>query len=217
MISRYLKTAGLVIPALACYGVSLLPLILVWPHLDTRPLIGAMAVWSILAVISLPFVLRLIIRKVWFFRGRGEPVSLNLLVSMLVGINELDCPVIARKKRNKIIFSWRSSEPAWCERMALEGRRKTYELRLRFDSDTRTVTMIDRVRRLDLDLCPVKVRTGLLSFPRLYCRISTGLHKGLESFKNRPPEEFRFQPRELKESVFNTIVANGWNVRFDLF
>jgi hypothetical protein len=136
---------------------------------------------------------------------------------MIMGVNDSGGPVSARKKRGKIILSWRCGEPAWCERMALEGVHRTYELRLRFDTTTRTVTMIDRVRTVDFDLCPIKVKVGRLARPRLYCSLGKRGEQGLEYFKNTPADQYRFLPREMKAPVFHAVIASGWNVRFDLF
>ena len=217
MISRYIKSISLFLLVLIGYALSLLPLMLVWPHLQREPLIGAMAIWGLLALVTLPFVLRMIVRKVWFFKGRGEPVIQDLLMSMIEGINDFDSPVLAWKKKNKIVLNWRYDDPKWCERMALEGVRKTYELRLFFDGNTRTVTMVDRMRKVDFDLCPIKVKTGWLRSPRLYCRVWTGQEWGLQNFKNTSPEQYSYLPREMKSPVFNAVISHGWNVRFDLF
>jgi hypothetical protein len=199
------------------YGISLLPLILVRPHLQMEPFLGAFFIWLFLFAVSLPFVVRMIIRRTWFFRGNGEPVIRDLLESMLMGVNDFNAPVSVSKKRGKLIFSWRCNEPQWCERMVLEDVRKNYELRLKFDGDTRTVSMIDRVRSVDFDLCPIKVKTGFLARPRFYCGVKTGQQWGLKNFKQTTADQYRFKPQELKSPVFNSIIAHGWNVRLDIF
>lgn len=217
MFRRYVKTFGLFLFLLLCYGLSLLPLMLVRPHLQSQPFLGAFFIWLLLFVLSLPFLLRTIIRRAWFFKGKGEPVIMDLLESMLMGVNDFRAPVIARKKRGRLMLSWRCNEPQWCEWMALEGVRKNYELRLRFDRNTRTVSMIDRVRSVDFELCPIKVKSGFIAKPRFYCGVQTGPEWGLKNFKNTTADQYRFKPQELKSPIFNTIIANGWNVRFDLF
>ena len=217
MFKRYAKTFALMLFLLMGYGISLLPLLLVRPHLQVQPFLGALTIWLFFSVLSLPFLLRMIIRRVWFFHGRGEPVIMDLLESMIMGINDFRAPVTARKKRGRLIVSWRCTDPQWCERMALEGIRKNYELRLVFDRNTRTVTMLDRVRSVDFKLCPIKVTTGFLAMPRLYWRIRTGPAWGLKNFESSRADQYRFRPQELKSPIFNAIIANGWNVRFDLF
>lgn len=217
MIKRHVKTLGLILFMLLGYGFSLLPLMLVRPHLQFQPFLGAFFIWLLLFVLSLPFLLRTIIRRVWFFKGKGEPVIMDLLESMLMGVNDFRAPLIAHKKRGKLILSWRCDDPQWCELMALEGMKKNYILRLSFDRNTRTVNMIDRVRSVDFDLCPIKVKTGFFSTPRFYCRVQTGQKWELKNFTNATADQYQFKPQELKSPIFNTIIANGWNVRFDLF
>ena len=217
MFKRSVQTLGLFLLLFAGYGLTLLPLLLIRPHVQTQPFMGAMAIWSLLVVLSLPFLLRTIISRVWFFKGHGEPVIKELLESMLMGINDFNAPVIVHKKRGRLIIGWRCDDPKWCERMAFENLQKTYELTLKLDHTTRTVTMKDRVRNVNLDLCPIKVTTGFFSFPKFYCRVHTGSQWGLKNFKNTAADQYRFKAQELKSPVFNAIINNGWNVRFTLF
>jgi len=217
MVKRFLQTFSLFTLLFMGYGLTLVPLLLIRPHVQSRPFMGAMAVWLMLFVLSLPFLLRIIIKKVWFFAGKGEPIIFDLLQSMLLGINDFQTPVIVRKKRGRLIIGWRCDDPQWCERMALESIKKTYELKLNFDHSTRTVTMQDRVRNVDFALCPIKVTTGFFSFPGFYCRIHTCSEWGLKNFEHTAADQYFFKPQEIKSPVFNTIINNGWNIRFTLF
>ncbi len=219
MISRVLKTIALLLLLLTGYGVSLLPLLLVWPHVQFQFLLPALIAWAALYILPLPFFLRLIIHRVWFFRGTGEPVLQDLLQFMLMGINDFNTPVIATRKRNRIRLAWRCSEPDWCRRMAIEGVRKSYELNLEFDSSTRTVIMRDRVRNVNFFLCPVKVSTSLFTSARFFCRVRTGKEwqTGIKFFEQTMADDYQFNAQELKSPVFNTIITNGWNVRFELY
>ena len=217
MFKRLFQSLGLLLFLFAGYGLSLLPLLLIHPHVDARPFMGAMAIWLLLFALSLPFLLRAIIYRVWFFKGKGEPVIEELLRSLLTGINDCNSPVIVRKKRGRLLIGWRYDDPLWCERMAIRNIQKTYELTLIFDHNTRTVIMKDRVRKVNFDLCPIKVKSGFFSFPRLYCRVDTRAHQGLKNFELTAADQFLFKPRELKSPVFHTILDHGWNIRFTLF
>jgi len=217
MVKHFLQSLGLVLLLLTGYGLTLLPLLFVHPHVEAHLFMGAMFIWFLLFALSLPFFLRIIIHRVWFFTGQGEPIVKDLLESMLLGVNDYNTPVIVRKKRSRLIITWRCSDPRWCELMAAAGLRKTYELTLYFNYNTRTVTMKDRVRRVNFDLCPIKVKIGFLASPRFYCRVGTGSEWRLMNFKNIPADHYQFRPWELKSPVFNTIINNGWNVRFTLF
>ncbi len=199
------------------YGLSLLPLLLVRPHLQFQIFLSAFLIWLLLFVVSLPFILRVIIRKAWFFRGTGEPVTREQLESTLMEINDFNAPVFVRKKRGKLLFSWRCSDPQWGERMALQGIKKNYELRLILDQTTKTVSMLDRVRSVDFTLCPVKIKFGLFANTKFFCGVKTGTEWSVQNFKNSSADSYQFKPQEIKSPVFNTIRANGWNIRFDLF
>ena len=217
MFSRYLKTTILLACLLLGYGLSLLPLMLVRPHLQVQPFVGALCIWLLLCAVTLPFLLRAVIARAWFFKGKGEPVIKELLESLLLGINDYNSPVRVRKKRGKLVCTWRCDEPQWCEPMALAGVQRNYELTLNLDTTTRTVRMIDRVRFVDFDLCPIKVKTGFFTRPRLFCKVQTGSQWGLKNFQNLTANQYRFDPQEIKSPIFNIIISNGWNVRFDIF
>jgi hypothetical protein len=217
MFKRHLKTFALILFMLLGYGLSLLPLMLVRPHLQVQLFLSSFLIWLLLVVLSLPFILRAIIRKAWFFKGRGEPVIMELLESMLMGINDFDSPVFVRKKRGRLLLSWRCSDPHWGERMALKGVKNNYELRLIFDENTRTVRMLDRVRSVNFNLSPIKIKFGFFTKTKFFWRIKTGPQWGLQNFKNTSADKYQFKPQEIKSPVFNAIIANGWNIRFDLF
>ena len=210
------KTLGLLLLLPLGWGLSLLPLLLVWPHLELRVLLPALAVWAALYLLPCPFLLNWIIRTAWFFPGEGEPVLRDVLEFMLLGVNEIPNPVRAEKKGQHIRLSWQVDDPIWCQRMALARLRQQYELTLTFDTTTRTVTLRDRVRPVDFSLCPVKVRTGLFSSPRFFCCVRKGAEFGISNFEQTAPEDWRFRPQELKTPVYTTILRNGWNVRFEL-
>ncbi|WP_417909861.1 hypothetical protein [Candidatus Electronema sp. PJ] len=213
---RYAKTLGLILLLPLGWGLSLLPLLIVWPHVELQFLLPALLVWAALYILPSPFLLRLIIHKIWFFPGQGEPVLQEMLEFMLLGINEIPNPVRAEKKGKTIRLSWHYDDPNWCRWMALARLHKLYELILEFDPATRTVIMRDRVRPVDFSLCPVKIRTGLLASPRFFCHVQIGPEWGISKFEQTTAEDWQFRPQELKSPVFNTIIRNGWNIRFAL-
>ena len=217
LFSRCAKTAVLLLLLPLGWAMSLLPLLLLWPHVEFKFMLPALAVWAALHILPLPFFLRTIIHKVWFFPGKGEPVLQEMLEFMLLGVNEIPNPVQAEKKGKNIRLRWHCQDPDWCRLMALAELRRQYELTLSFDTPTRTVTMRDRVRPVDFSLCPVKIRTGLLTSPRFCCFVRSGEQYGISSFEQTAAEDWRFKPQELKTPVFNTILRNGWNVRFELY
>ncbi len=217
ILLRCAKTAGLLLLLPLGWGLSLLPLLIVWPHVELRDMLPALAVWAALYLLPFPFLFRCILQQMWFFPGTGEPVLQEMLEFMLLGVNDIPNPVRAeRKGSGRIRLSWHVDDPVWCQRMALAGLHQQYELTLAFDSVSRTVTMRDRVQTVDFSLCPVKIRTGLLSSPRFFCCVRGGEQFGLSNFEQTAPEDWRFKPQELKTPAFNTVIRNGWNVRFAL-
>ncbi len=218
MIFRSMKTFIFLLALILAYACSMLPLLLVQPHLETEPFVKAVAVWIFLALLTFPYFLRQIIRKVWFFQGQGEPGAMDMLTAQLLTVNEGNTPVNVRQTRGKkFIISWRCSDPAWCPHMILAGMRTTYELRLRFDVTTKTVTMCDRARGVNFDLCPLRVKTCRFAIPRLYCNHSKKNLFKLDWFEKTRADQFSFTPWELKGPFFHAIITSGWNVRFDVF
>ena len=214
---RYIKTLALLLLLPAGWSVSLLPLLLVWPHVGFDFLLPALIVWAALYLLPLPFFLRLIIHKVWFFKGRGKPVLQKELELMLLAVNDFQNPVQARKKYGGIRLNWRCDDPEWCRRMALTGLRQNYELELKFNSSIRTVVMQDRVRRVNFSRCPVRVKNSLLTSSRFFCHVRTGAELGINTFEQTAAHNYRFRPQELKSPIFNIILRNGWNVQFELY
>ncbi|XOF33972.1 MAG: hypothetical protein ACL93V_01335 [Candidatus Electrothrix sp. YB6] len=216
MFLRCVKTFGLLLLVPVGYGFTLLPLLLVWPYVQSEYLLPALIAWAALYLLPFPFLLRCILRRVWFFCGKGEPALQDLLEFTLLAVNDFPNPVAVRKKKNRMCISWRHDDPDWCPRMALAGMRKTYELHLELLPAFRTVIMRDRVRHVNLALCPLKVRSGLLSSARFFFRVQTGPQWTIKFFEQTPAADYRFRAQEIKSPVFNAILANGWNVRFDL-
>jgi len=217
MLKRYIQTGFFLFLLALLYGLGLLPVLLVRASLQTGQYLLALLSWAALVGLSLPFLLGIIIRRVWFFPGRGEPVLQDLLREKILAINDMEAPVRVKEKRHRLIVCWRHDDPAWCERMDRAGMKKTFELHLELDNATKTVTMTDRARKVDFDLCPVKVKTGFLALPRPCFRVATGPDWSVEAYRDRRDSEYRFQPWEIKSPVMGTILAGGWNVRFSLF
>ena len=86
-----------------------------------------------------------------------------------------------------------------------------------FDRTTRTVIMTDKYRSADWKLSPIKVETGWFAYPKPYFNITVGEEWGIDNYVNSASEDYAFAPKELKAPILNTILKNGWNVRFSLF
>lgn len=217
LIVRYAKTLGLLLLLPIGWGLSLLPLLIVWPHVEFRFLLPALVAWAALYLLPFPVLLRLLINRVWFFPGKGEPVLADMLEFMLLSVNDIPNPVRAEKKGSTIRLSWHADDPDWCLRMVVAKLRRNYELTVELDRSTRTVIMRDRVRQIDLSLCPIRTRSSLLTSPRFFCHVRIKPDQGISAFEQTAAEDWRFTPQELKSPVFHTIIRSGWNVRFALY
>ncbi|HHO47372.1 MAG TPA: hypothetical protein ENN06_02780 [Desulfobacteraceae bacterium] len=217
MFKRYLYTFLGIVSLLGVYWLALLPVLAVRTGLEAKQYVIALIIWGVLAAVFLVPGLAAILKSVWFFRGSGEPVVLDLLHSVLMKVNDIDAPVTVRRQGKKLVCTWRCHEPHWCERLEKSGMRRLYELWLRFDNSTKTVIMTDRYRSINWDLSPVSVKTGWLSWSRPFFKVQTGDQWGMENYEDGVPEEYTFSPNEIKSPVMNTILKNGWNVRFSLF
>ncbi|WP_456387527.1 hypothetical protein [Desulfolithobacter sp.] len=218
MIGRYLKTIGATLPLLLAYWLILWPGLLARDQMTAGQFLTYFMIWLSLFALSLPLLLSGIVRKFWFFPGKGEPVPPELLQSLLLSVNDMHAsPVRIRKKRKTFLVSWRCEEGLWCERMEQQGLKRLFELKLRFDPATRTVIVSGRSRSVDLSLCPIKVKQGWLGFPRPFFGIRLGKDWSLDIYRQTQPGDYNFTPAELLNPVVNEILRNGWNVRLSLF
>ncbi len=213
---RYIKTFFGILLYLLFSCLALLPVLAIRINIDSAHYAIAVTVWAV--VMSLFFLpaLAIIIKKVWFFEARGEAIDLERLENILFDINEFNAPVSVQKQRRKIIVTWRHQDQAWCELLEKNKTKKLYELWISFDNSTRTATMTDKYRTVDWSLSPIKLKTGWLALSKPYFRVETGLAWGVENYVDAKPEDYNFSPDEIKSPVLNTIVKNGWNVRFSL-
>lgn len=217
MVKRYMKTIFGIILYVLFFSLALLPILVIRPHIENSQYAIAVTVWAIGTALFFIPALSIIIRRTWFFAGSGEPVSQAVLQHLLSEINELDAPVQVKKQRKKMIVSWRFQDQSWSELLEKKRLKKLYELWLRFDNSTKTVIMSDRYRSVDWTFSPFKVKTGWFSFSKPYFKVATGLNWGVENYVDSSPDDYSFMPNEIKSPILNTILKNGWNVRFSLF
>ena len=216
MIKRYIHTLLGLAALLGIYFLSLFPILVVRTKLEGNTFILALVVWGVIAGLFFIPALAIIIKKAWFFQGKGEPVVQKLLESTIMSVNEFDAPVSARKKRNKIILTWRYNDQTWCERLEKVEMKRLYELWLSFDNTTKTVTMADKYRSANWDLSPISIKTGLFALSKPFFKVEIGNEWGVDNYEDTIPEDYSYTPKEIKSPVMNSILKNGWNVRFSL-
>ena len=217
MFKCRIKTFILLLVLIIGYAISFLPLLMVQSFLEFDQFIRALLFWLLIVLASLPFFLRYLVRRAWFIQSGNEFLPLTSLEKQLMAINSYNSPVIVRKKRKILIVGWRYNEPEWSERMAIKGIKKSYFAKLVFDQTTKTVNMSDRIKYVNFDLSPIRVRSSWMFRPRLYCSVRIKPDKDILLFKEQKAEQYHFRPQEIKTPLCNTFIKNGWNVRFDLF
>lgn len=217
MIKRYIQTGLGFVLLFSIYFLSLFPILAIRTNLERSNFIIALVLWGVFVCICFLPAVAMIIKKVWFFTGKGEPIVLDLLQSMLLRINELNAPISVNKKRKRLVASWRLKDQFWCEKIEKKGMKRIYELWLTFDNSTKTVTVSDKYRSVNWDLSPISVKTGWLALSKPYLKLNTGEEWGVENYEDTTPEDYNFVPDEIKSPIVNTILKNGWNVRFSLF
>jgi hypothetical protein len=216
MIKRYIFTLGGFLLLAVIYLFTLVPLLVVRADLASQTYMRALIVWGILVLISLGPALSLLIKKIWFFQGKGRAITMKKLRASLLAVNDMNVPVRVKKKGRRLLAEWRYDDPEWCERMAAEKVSRLYELCLRFNENTNTVTLSDHSRRVNFALCPIRIKTGFFSLPRLFFNIKIKKGSQLEPYSNLLPVDYRFKAAEIKSPMVNTILGQGWNVQFSL-
>lgn len=217
MIKRYFLTIIAFILLLLGYAVTLMPLVIVGTGMEQQTHQLAFGIWGLLVLGSLGPALSMIIRKVWFFHGHGEPVALEILKETLLAVNTIAGPVQVQEKKKKFVATWHYSSPQWCELMNRSGMGALYELHLFFDNATKTVVVADKMRSLRFVDCPEKVKTGFIGKPKLVLKVGLGEQWSVDNYIDREPHDYSFQAGEIKSPVSGSILKSGWNVRFSFF
>lgn len=217
MLKRHLQTFFALLALLLAALAALTPLLLVRASLDGATFLLAVCLWAALALLALIPASGMLLRNIWFFRGSGDPATLKQLQERLLAINAVNCPVSATVKRKRMIFTWRTQELQWCELFSRLDVNRLYELHCRFDADTRTVYLLDRMRLADFVVCPERVKIGRARIPLPLLRARSRRLATINQLAALEPHDYNFHPREIKSPVMGTILACGWNVRFSLF
>ena len=213
-IPRYaLTVAGLLLLVLFLL-LTLLPLQIVRDHLTDTAYLQGLLIWAGLALVLFVPALSMLIRKIWFFPGRAEPVSASVLRQNLLQFNDQNIPIAVQEKGKALVALWRYDDPNWCELMDLSGMKRFLEMRLLLDERTHTVTIRDRFRKVNLELCPVKVKPALAAIPGVV--LAVPVETDQDPAVARLPVDYTFKPKELKSPVVNLILNQGWNVRYTL-
>ena len=214
---RYIKTFSGVILYMLLSFIALVPVLVSRLNIENIHYTIAVTIWGVGVCLFFFPALAIIIKKAWYFEGKKEPIALDQLKQILLEINTFNAPVSVQNLKKNIMITWRHHDQIWCELLEEAKLKKMYELWLHFDNSTKTVTMSDKYRSIDWTLSPIKLETGWFAYSKPYFKVATGKAWGVENYKDSDSNDYNFSPNEIKSPVLNTIIKNGWNIRFNLF
>lgn len=197
--------------------LSGLPLLLLRAQLDEPTMLVLFCLWLASVSVAGLAVANTLLKKIWFFRGKGEPVTPEQLRQRLLTVNAMACPVTAQEKRRSLMFTWRYRNEHWCELFHRLGISRLYELHCHIDADTRTVLLVDRIRPVDFLICPDRVKTGRLRIPLPLLAFRSKQLAAIEQYATLAEHDYTLHPREIKSPIVGTILASGWHIRFSLW
>ena len=214
---RIIKTFLGILLYILFFSLALVPILAIRANIENTYYSVAVSIWAFgTALFFLP-ALSIIIKRVWFFKSTGEPVPQDRLKEILMEVNEFGGPITVKMSRNKLVASWKYQEQSWCELLEKTNMKRMYELWMDFDNTTKTVFLTDKYRSTDWKLSPIKVKTGWFAYPKPYFKVTTGEEWGIDNYVDSSPDDYNFSQKEIKSPFLNTILKNGWNVRFSLF
>lgn len=217
MFMRNLKTFFGVIIYILFFSLALVPILAIRANIESIHYSIAVSIWAFGTALFFFPALSIIIKRVWLFETNSEPVPEDRLKGILLEVNDYGCPIQVRKSKSKLVASWNYHEQSWCELLEKTGKKRMYELWLDFDNASKTVFMTDKYRSTDWKLSPIKVTTGWFAYSKPYFKVATGEEWGVDNYVDSSPEDYNFAPKEIKSPFLNTILKNGWSVRFSLF
>lgn len=217
MIKRFFSVFGLILLYMVAWVAPLLLIILVGGDNDAFIAVGVLVAMVFIVVGFIPY-LDFIAKKVFSFPGEGEPIPLEGLRAEIKDINQFDAPVMVQGSKGKLVVTWKYVDAQWWELLAKSGLEKIYELHIKFDEGKKEVTLIDVNKSVSWRAGPaqVKVRGGF--FRGINFSVEIGKRWGIkENFALGKVYDYKFTPQEIKAPVMNTILRNGWDVRFGMW
>jgi len=157
-------------------------------------------------------------KRVFRFKGEGEPVSETELRAQVQAINEFDAPVMVEERKDKLVATWKYVDAHWWELLAKAGLTKVYELHIKFDNAQHLVTLIDVTKSVSWRAGPTEVRLRGGFFRGIMLAYEIGKQWGIkENFELGKVYDYKFVPQEIKMPILNSILRSGWDVRFGIF
>lgn len=217
MMKRFFAVFGLVMLFMAVLAVMLLAVILLVGDNESAILVAVLVILVIGIGAFLPF-LDWAIKRVFHFPGEGTPIAEADLRARIQALNRFDGPVMVQERKKKLVATWKYVDAQWWELLAKAGLTRVYELHMKFDAPSKTVTLIDVTKSVSWRAAPTEVRLRGGFSRGVILAYEIGKAWGIQrSFQPGKIYDYRFVPQEIKNPVLNTILRAGWDVRFGIW
>lgn len=217
MLKRFLTVFGLMLLYMLVLAGILALVILLAGENDTLILITVLVMMVLAIVILVPY-LDQVSKRVFYFKGEGQPISETELRAQIQAINQFDAPVMVEERKDKLVATWKYVDSRWWELLAKAGLTKVYELHIKFDDAQHLVTLIDITKSVSWRAGPTKVRLWGGFFRGIMLAYEIGKQWGIkENFELGKVHDYKFVPQEIKMPIMNSILRSGWDVRFGIW
>jgi len=217
MAKRFLISLALILAFLIGWSVVLFFWIAIWGSNDKMMIIGMFISLPII-IIHFIFYLNFVIKKAFSFPGEGDPVPEASLRKQIADINHYDVPIMVQEKGNALIITWRYVDAKWWELFAKAGMSKLYQLHIKLDDAKKEALLIDVEKSVSWRTGPTEVSIWGGFFRGVIMQYEIGKAWGIrENFTLGKIYDYQFTPSEIKNPVMNTILQNGWTVKFAMW
>ena len=217
MVTRFTAAFGLTVLYMIAWVPPLCLWITIWGDNDVAIAVGVMVEMVICMIGFIPY-LNLVAKKVFYCAGEGEPVPGEELRTMIKEINGFDVPVAVQERGNTLVVTWRYVDAKWWEILARAGLKQVYELHIKFNEAKKEATLIDVHKSVSWRAGPSQVQVYGGFFRGISFAYEIGKAWGIkENFALGSIYDYRFSPQEIKNPVMNSILRNGWAVRFGMW
>jgi hypothetical protein len=218
MVKRFLAAFVLILVYLAVWAGFLYGVVLLAQEDEGLLLTAILAMMAFLILAFVPY-LDQVIKRVFFFRGEGQPIPAGTLRRQLLSINRLrNVPVMAEERLYDLVLTWKYADARWWEMLAHSGMKRIYELHVKLDEERRLATLIDVRKSVKWRAGPTQVHIGGGFSRGVLLAYEIGESWGIqENWQPGVEYKFEFAPQEIKSPVMNTILRSGWDVRFGIW
>jgi hypothetical protein len=143
-----------------------------------------------------------------------SPISGLELRERLLALNSPDRPFVVREgEESDLVAEWKIVDSSWWGLFSKAGLKKTYRLFLALDADRREVRAFEEESSVEWQGGAPAVSYSVEKFRGLNLfRYERGVGYGLKEGTLEPGKvyDYRFDVREIKGPVIETVTAGGW-------